>query len=256
VVLNPPPVVISNTVSKEIPSIWAGLGDEKADEVKIGDDANIEESDENFDDIVEVENVFEELNIGNKIEAGLEVMAEGDSPDEEGSEEEESDDESEDDEDEEESKVEAKVDIDFNSLDLFPTLSAAGPMKSRNVWGVKTFATTITEPVSSDPVSTETAVSEPVSTEKIVPAEVSTNVRNWSQIAGKSVTAAVDTALENNHTTANSAFNSTRDWSRKMKKYKKNNASMPVKVSHLFVFFLIYLYICCFGFVLIRIYSY
>jgi hypothetical protein len=27
----------------------------------------------------------------------------------------------------------------------------------------------------------------------------------------------------------NSAFNSTRDWSRKPKNYKKNNASMPVK---------------------------
>eukprot|EP00596_Hydrurales_sp_CCMP1899_P005261 CAMPEP_0119034088 /NCGR_PEP_ID=MMETSP1177-20130426/1133_1 /TAXON_ID=2985 /ORGANISM="Ochromonas sp, Strain CCMP1899" /LENGTH=695 /DNA_ID=CAMNT_0006991319 /DNA_START=512 /DNA_END=2599 /DNA_ORIENTATION=+ len=236
VVLNPPPVIVSNTVSKEIPSIWAGLGDEKKEAEgvpEIDDDADIEESDENFDDIVEVENVFEELNIGSKIEAGLEVVAEGnaegDSPDEEGSEDEESDDESED-EDDDGAKVEAKVDIDFESLDLFPTLSTAGPMKAKNVWGVKTFATTITEPVCTDSVSTETVVIEPVSTEKIVQAEVSTNVRNWSQIAGKSVTAAVGTAVENNHTTANSAFNSTRDWSRKMKKYKKNNASMPVKV--------------------------
>jgi hypothetical protein len=66
--LNPPPVV--NTVPKEIPSIWAGLGEEKAEGVtEIDDDADLEESDEPFDDIVEVENVFEDLTIGKGVGA-------------------------------------------------------------------------------------------------------------------------------------------------------------------------------------------
>jgi hypothetical protein len=56
--------------------------------------------------------------------------------------------------------------------------------QAKPVWGApKTFATTITE----ESGSTDTAPSDPVSTEKIVQADVSTNVRNWSQIAGKSV---------------------------------------------------------------------
>lgn len=64
-----------------------------------------------------------------------------DSPEDDDEESDDEDDDEEDDEDDdvkEESKVEVKQDIDFNSLDLFPTLSAAGPLKSKPVWGIHT----------------------------------------------------------------------------------------------------------------------
>ena len=201
-----------------------------------------------FDAVIEVEDVFGSSSEREEGEGGVKEINEdeeneGDSEDESGSEE-ESEDESEEEEDENNTNKKVQFtavtptplplplgDINF-SEDYFPVLSASGPKKAKRAWPVLTNENIVRAPVSEIVVGQE-------KTEKNEGNEnieggvegVSTGgVRAWSTIASLSVAKAVITATDNRHTTANSSYNSSRDWSRKPKTYKKNNASMPAKV--------------------------
>ena len=231
-------------------------GEEVEEVVEEGED-DIDSPD--FDAVIEVEDVFgsssEREEEGGGVKEGDENENEEDDEEEESGEEESGSDEESDEESEEEDKEEEEKntnkkvqftavtptplplplgDINF-SEDYFPVLSASGPKKAKRAWPVLTNENIVRAPVSEIVVGQEkNEINE--NTEGNEKSEggvegVSTGgVRAWSTIASLSVAKAVITATDNRHTTANSSYNSSRDWSRKPKTYKKNNASMPAKV--------------------------
>ena len=181
-----------------------------------------------FDELIEVEDVFgkeiaereSDSRVINSIEEG-----------EEGEEKDDDDDESEDDEiddseDEEESDDDDDVtktpgvpvvpvpvqtgDINF-SEDFFPVLSAEGPKRSKKVWPVPTNENIDRTPVinnvctSSDGTGVSgdglSGVESPKSA--VWGTGTGAGVKNWSQVAALSVKAAVETATDNSHTMAN-----------------------------------------------------
>ena len=211
-----------------------------ADEPVAGEgevEVDAEEEDINsthFDEIIEVEDVFgtAEGNVENEEEEGEE---EGE--DEEESSDEETDDDSEDKSDDEESTTAGQKKVMFDTQnkpqvpvplgdinfgeDFFPVLSASGPSKVKKAWPAAT-----NENIVRAPVVTKSELQEPI-VEDVSTGH--TGAVKWSAIASLSVAKAVVTAADHKHSTANSSYNSTRDWSRKPKTYRKNNASMPIK---------------------------
>ena len=242
-----------NNVKQAENSDTAQVGDEQnsltsnadgtgAGEVEVEVDAEEEDiNSTHFDEIIEVEDIFgtAESKVENEEEEGEEE--ENEEGEEEGEEEESSDEETDDDcedkSDDEESTTagQKKVisdtqnepqvpiplgDINFGE-DFFPVLSASGPSKVKKAWPAAT-----NENIVRAPVVTKSELQEPI-VEDVSTGH--TGAVKWSAIASLSVAKAVVTAADHKHTTANSSYNSTREWSRKPKTYRKNNASMPIK---------------------------
>ena len=226
-------------------------GDEE-EKGEVGEDEEEDFESTHFDEIIEVEDVF---GAAESVIEGDEKNQEGEGElggdDEEEEEEEEEEDESTGEESGDESQGESedevegeaqhsankknvssdnqigpKVPVSLGNInfgeDFFPALSASGPKKARKAWPAPTNENIVRECAVKDDV--KDSVEEDVST------AVNPGVMKWSSIASISVAKAVITANDHKHTTANSSYNSSRDWSRKPKTYKKNNASMPVKL--------------------------
>ena len=238
--VKPPENVTATPVEDGQNAVTSKLEETSAEELEEEGERDAEEEDINsthFDEIIEVEDVFgtAESNVENEGEEGEEGEEEEESSDEET--EEGSEDGSEDESDDEETSTvgqkkdmldtqnDPKIpvplgDINFGE-DFFPVLSASGPSKVKKAWPVPT-----NENIVRAPVMTKSDVQESLV------ADVSTGhtgAVKWSAIASLSVAKAVVTAADHKHTSANSSYNSSRDWSRKPKTYRKNNASMPMK---------------------------
>ena len=236
--VKPPEIVTATPVEDGQNVVTSKVEETSAEELEEEGERDAEEEDINsthFDEIIEVEDVFgtAESNVENEGEEGEEDEEE----EEEESSDEETEEGSEDESDDEETTTvgqkkdmfdtqnDPKIpvplgDINFGE-DFFPVLSASGPSKVKKAWPVPT-----NENIVRAPVMTKSDV------EESLVADVSTGhtgAVKWSAIASLSVAKAVVTAVDHKHTSANSSYNSSRDWSRKPKTYRKNNASMPMK---------------------------
>ena len=234
--VKPPENVTATPVEDGQNAVTSKLEETSAEELEEEGERDAEEEDINsthFDEIIEVEDVFgtAESNVENEGEEGEEDEEEEESSDEET--EEGSEDESDDEEtttvgqkkDMFDTQNDPKIpvplgDINFGE-DFFPVLSASGPSKVKKAWPVPTNENIVRAPVMTKSDVEESLVAD-VST-------VHTGAVKWSAIASLSVAKAVVTAVDHKHTSANSSYNSSRDWSRKPKTYRKNNASMPMK---------------------------
>ena len=193
------------------------------------DEDNIDSTE--FDEIIEVEDVFgkeiaereSDRRVINSIEEG-EEGEENDDDDNDESEDEETDDsedeEESDDDDDDVTKTPGVPgvsvtavpvqtgDINF-SEDFFPVLSAEGPKRSKKVWPIPTNENIDRTPVinnictSSDGTGVSGDSLSGVEAPKSAVWGAGAGVKNWSQVAALSVKAAVETATDNSHTMAN-----------------------------------------------------